>query len=131
MEQTNQENNLEEANSDILSIYEQDETAFKDSGFFCSLCLNGSNHIMSPSNGRKETQNFIILSVEDKVDFDQGGVLFRVFRSRVWGLGVLETLPSLGLVRRVYCLVVCCSPQSCKHSTHATRCIPKAIQFHL
>jgi hypothetical protein len=115
MEQTNQENNLEEANSDILSIYDQDETAFKDSRFFCSLCLNASNHIMSPSNGRKET--YIILSVEDKVDFVQGGVL--------------GTLPSLGLVRRVYCLVVCCSPQSCKHSTHATRCIPKAIQFHL
>jgi hypothetical protein len=41
---------------------------------------------MSPSNGRRETQKFIILSVEDKVDFVQGGVLFRVFRSRIWGL---------------------------------------------
>jgi hypothetical protein len=40
---------------------------------------------MSPSNGRKETQKFIILSVEDKVDFVQGGVLFRVFRRRIWG----------------------------------------------
>jgi hypothetical protein len=72
MEQTNQENNLEEASSDILSIYDQYETAFKDSRFFHSLCLNASNHIMSPSNGRKETQKFIILSVEDKVDFVQG-----------------------------------------------------------
>jgi len=53
---TNQENNLEEANADILWIYDQDETAFKDSGFFYWLCLNASNHIMSPSNGRKERQ---------------------------------------------------------------------------
>jgi hypothetical protein len=72
MEQTNQENNLEEASSDILSIYDQYETAFKDSRLFHSLCLKASNHIMSPSNGRKETQKFIILSVEDKVDFVQG-----------------------------------------------------------